>query len=143
MGGELNLAKLQDRMAPELHPDTFVYCSLADFTLPPGITPTCTFAEAEGLTVIVERSQAQRFGLLFEFEARLITLTIHSSLEAVGFLAKLAAKLAQANISCNVVSAYHHDHLFVPREEATAAMALLASLASEQRCDPRASSAGP
>ena len=89
------------------------------------MTPICTFREAEGLTVIVEKSQAQCSGAAFVFEARLITLTVHSSLDAVGFLAVLAGRLAQANIPCNVVAGYHHDHLFVPTAKAAECLALL------------------
>jgi hypothetical protein len=43
----------------------------------------------------------------------MITLTVHSDLEAVGLLAKVSNKLAQEGISINVVSAYYHDHIFV------------------------------
>ena len=44
----------------------------------------------------------------------MITLDVHSSLESVGFLAAVSARLAAAGIPCNAVSAFHHDHLFVP-----------------------------
>ncbi|WP_428424399.1 ACT domain-containing protein [Methylibium sp.] len=115
-------------MAPQLHPERFVYCSFADFSLPPGISPICTFRETEGLTAIVERSQADRADVPHVFEARLITLMVHSSLEAIGFLATVAAGLAKAGIPCNAVAAYHHDHLFVPAARADEAMSLLAAL---------------
>ena len=59
----------------------------------------------------------------------MITLTVHSSLEAVGFLAVITRKLAQHSISVNAVSAYHHDHLFVPVACAEEAMILLADMA--------------
>lgn len=130
MSGELDLGRLQRHMDPEIQPGTFVYCSFPDFKIPHGLTPTFTFAEAEGLTAIVERSQAQRLNLPFAFVSRQITLTVHSALEAVGFLASLTGQLAAANIPCNVISAFHHDHLFVPEAEAEAAMALLESLRS-------------
>jgi uncharacterized protein len=60
----------------------------------------------------------------------MITLRIHSSLEAVGFLARIAAELARLGISVNVVSAFHHDHLFVPAGRAEEAMAALRALAA-------------
>ena len=44
------------------------------------------------------------------FASRLITLTVRSSLEAVGLLAAITARLADAGISVNAVSAFHHDH---------------------------------
>lgn len=129
MTGECDLGRLQQHMAPQLHPQTFVYCSFADLQLPPGISPICTFKEDEGLTAIVERAQAERANVPHVFEAKLITLTVHSSLEAIGFLATVATELAKAGIPCNAVAAYHHDHLFVPVARAGDAMALLAELA--------------
>jgi len=58
-----------------------------------------------------------------------ITLRVHSSLHAVGMMAAVAAALAERGIPCNAVSAYHHDHLFVPwgmRERALDALHTLA-----------------
>lgn len=130
MTGECDLEKLQRHMAPQLHPETFVYCTFPDFRLPAGINPICTFREAEGLTAIVEWSEADRADVPHVFEARLITLTVHSSLDAIGLLATIATGLAKAGIPCNAIAAYHHDHLFVPRHLADDAMLLLVSLAS-------------
>jgi hypothetical protein len=86
MTGERDLSRLQRDMAPQMHSETFVYCNFPDFEIPPGMSPICTFREAEGLTVIVEKGQAEHRAVEYVFEARLITLTVHSSLEAVGFL---------------------------------------------------------
>ena len=52
----------------------------------------------------------------------MITLTVHSSLEAVGFLAAITARLAAAGISVNAVSGFYHDHLFVPEHKADEAL---------------------
>jgi hypothetical protein len=59
----------------------------------------------------------------------MITLTVHSSLEAVGFLA--AGRLAEAGISVNAVSAYYHDHLFVAEHRADEALRLLQSMSKQ------------
>ena len=40
--------------------------------------------------------------------------------------AAITAKLAEAGISMNAVSAYYHDHLFVPADKAKSVMKLLA-----------------
>jgi hypothetical protein len=129
MSGERDLVQLRRRMAPHLHPDTFVFCSFADFMIPAGLDPICTVREAEGITAIVEKQQAVRAGATGLFESRLITLTVHSSLDAVGFLACLATTLADADIPCNVVAGYHHDHLFVPVNRVDEAMQLLSAQA--------------
>lgn len=106
MSGERAHETLRRKMAPRLHPETFVYCSFPDFKVPPGLTPICTFREAEGVTAIVEKSQADASSVAYVFESHLITLTVHSSLEAVGFFATLASRLADADIPCNVVTGF-------------------------------------
>ncbi|MCB4365450.1 ACT domain-containing protein [Hydrogenophaga taeniospiralis] len=128
MSGEKNQIRLQQMMAPDLRPETYVYCTFPDQRLPIGLDPICTFREAEGLTAIVEQSQAVRANVKHIFEAKLITLTVHSSLEAIGFLAMISTHLAKAGIPCNAVAAYHHDHLFIPVDRADDAFSLLESL---------------
>lgn len=90
----------------------------------------CTIEELEGLTAIVERTAAERFGLLYTYEARLITLSVHSSLEAVGFIAVISDKLTQAKIPCNVIAGYYHDHVLVPVDRADEAMVRLHEIAA-------------
>jgi hypothetical protein len=63
----------------------------------------------------------------------MITLAVHSSLEAVGFLACITDRLTREGIACNVVAAYHHDHLFVPLARADDALGVLRNLAAESR----------
>lgn len=138
MSGERDLDKLQRHLAPTLHPETFVYCSFPDFRLPPGLEPICTFREAEGLTAIVEQSAADRVAVPHVFKARMITLTVHSSLEAIGLLASVATSLATAGIPCNAVAAYHHDHLFVPSELADQALSVLHGIATDRASTPAA-----
>ena len=66
----------------------------------------------------------------------MITLTVHSSLEAIGLLASVATSLATAGIPCNAVAAYHHDHLFVPNELADQALSVLRGIATERASMP-------
>jgi hypothetical protein len=128
MSGEKNQIRLQQMMAPDLRPETYVYCTFPDQRLPIELNPICTFREDEGLTAIVEKSQAVRANVKHIFEAKLITLTVHSSLEAIGFLALISTHLAKAGIPCNAVAAFHHDHLFIPVDRANDAFSLLESL---------------
>lgn len=116
MAGESDLDLLLQQMAPVVRPGTFVYCNFPDAGLPDGLTPICTMLEAEGLTAILPREQAQAQGIPYQFESALITLSVHSSLTAVGFLARICSALAATSIPCNVVSGYYHDHLLVPRD---------------------------
>ncbi len=59
---------------------------------------------------------------------------MHSDLQAVGLTAAVATALAEAGISCNVVAAAYHDHLFVPVESASQAIAALRTL--QERSGP-------
>jgi hypothetical protein len=130
MAGEENLQKLLATMRPELQPGEFVFCTVSPEAFDPlAVRPIGWFREAEGITLIVERSAAEQAGLPYTFVCRMITLTVHSSLDAVGFLAVITRQLAGAGISVNPVSAYYHDHLFVPVEKVAQTMRLLTTLA--------------
>ncbi|WP_409995099.1 ACT domain-containing protein [Rhizobium leguminosarum] len=59
---------------------------------------------------------------------RQITLNVNSALDDVGLTAGVAASLAEAGIPCNMVAAYHHDHVFVPSGLADRALNLLVAL---------------
>ena len=93
-----------------------------------GVAAIATFREQEGLTMIVEESEASKAGLTPLFRAAWITLTVHSDLNAVGLTAAFARALGDANISCNVVAAAFHDHIFVPVDDAGRALAALEAL---------------
>lgn len=130
MSGETDLDRLLAGMDPELRPGVYVFATLAPgVPAPDGLTPVMQFREAEGTTLVVERDAAAAAGIEAAFPARMITLRVHSSLEAVGFLARITTSLAEAGISVNPVSAFHHDHLFVPADRAGEALALLRGLA--------------
>jgi hypothetical protein len=68
---------------------------------------------------------ADRLGLPYDYVAGWITLRVHSSLHAVGLTAAVAAEVARAGLSCNVVAGFYHDHLFVPRDRAAQVLLLL------------------
>ena len=126
MPGERNLANLLQNLNPEMIDGIFVFCSIpADNEIPAALSPVHIFREREGTTLVVRREEADSASLPYQFASRLITLTVHSSLEAVGFLAQITGRLAEAGISVNVVSAYYHDHLFVPEHRAGEALHLL------------------
>ncbi len=128
MLGEHEINQLLQSMAPVVHAETFVFCSFSNGSVPTGASPICTFREAEGLTAILPKAQARTFGLDFEFESTMITLSVHSSLAAVGFLARVCSALAAQNIPCNAVSGFYHDHLFVPTDRVDEALAALEQL---------------
>jgi hypothetical protein len=128
-GGKTDLTDLLHSMSPVLHEKPFVFASVSRETLERlPFVPLGTFCEAEGVTVIAEQNRARSEGWPAEDAWACITLGVHSSLHAVGFLAAVAAALAREGISLNPVAAYHHDHLFVPWDLRLRAMETLASL---------------
>ena len=133
MTGELNLEALLRDMKPAMQEGVFVFCTIAeDERIPAAIAPLLTFREPEGTTVVIRRKEAESTGLPYQFASRLITLSIHSSLDAVGFLAAITARLAEAGISVNAVSALYHDHLFVPDHRADEALRLLQNISARE-----------
>jgi hypothetical protein len=129
MPADADVDILLSSMEPILSADEFVFCSIEEKRYAElRINPICTFRETEGVTAILRREEAELAGLTFRFPSRMITLSVHSSLDAVGFLARIAAKLADYQVSVNPVSAYHHDHLFVPSSKALLALQILRDL---------------
>ncbi len=122
MVGITNLDALIKLMRPSLAKEGYVFCTVSKL---PNIKALMVFKEKEGLTLILEKKVAEKHKLHYSGVWKLITLTVHSDLSAVGFLARITAKLAAAGISVNAVSAYYHDHLFVPQERAEEAMKAL------------------
>jgi uncharacterized protein len=126
MLGETNLDILLRSMRPMRREGEYVFCSISHQDQHySNLDPVCLFKEDEGLTLILDRQQADAAALPYTAIFCMITLSIHSSLEAVGFLAAITGKLAEHGISVNPISAYYHDHLFVPASRAQEAMELL------------------
>lgn len=131
---EKDLAKLCAAIEPEMAPLTYVYCSFPDFDLPDGLSALSTFRESEGLSAVLDVRDAERYMLSYTFKSRLITLNVHSSLEAVGFLAVVSAHLARARIPCNAIAGYFHDHILVPVERADEALVVLRAIRDANPC---------
>ena len=131
MVGETNLDKLLGSMSAELVDGLYVFATLPENQIPSGVRPRMMFQEDEGITLILLREEAKAHGLAYEFPCRMITLNIHSSLEAVGFLARIASALAEHDMGVNPVSAFVHDHLFVPDGRELDAVSVLEGLTNK------------
>jgi hypothetical protein len=128
MNGETDLETLLRSMRPELNAGGYVFCTLDSREQAAALDPLCLFQEREGVTVILPSERADALGLAYTQTFAWITLTVHSSLEAVGLTAAFSRALTEAGISCNVVAAYYHDHIFVPTRDAGQAMQVLKNL---------------
>lgn len=125
MSGESNLNTLLKTMKPKLNAGDFVFCSVNDLTLVDLKEIILFFKEDESITIIINRELADSLKLNYSFIASWITLTVHSSLGAVGLTAAFSKALSDKGISCNVVAAYYHDHIFVDKKDADKAMDVL------------------
>ncbi|KAG9569537.1 hypothetical protein KCU61_g8836, partial [Aureobasidium melanogenum] len=133
--GEVSLAKLLATLTATLHPQTYVFAVLAESKIPPFSEVEMLFREAraEGITVITTQEYAESHGLEYAFPCRKITLDVTSSLDAVGFIAVVATRLAAAGMGVNPISGFYHDHLFVPLGRETDALKVIAELAEEKK----------
>ncbi|WP_105167810.1 ACT domain-containing protein [Pseudoalteromonas sp. T1lg23B] len=127
MKGETNLAILLKSMQPTLLDGEFVF-----ITLPTGkygdaakLNPIAMCMEPEGMTLVIPKALADQHQHCYDSVFKSITLMVHSSLDAVGLTATFATRLAEKQISANVIAGFYHDHIFVQVHKAQAAMAAL------------------
>jgi hypothetical protein len=126
--GETDLGKILRSLQPELNAGEFVFCNVQNLERINLLQVVHFFREKEGYTVVLEKNLADRERMPYSYVAAWITLTAHTSLEAVGLTAVLTTALADNNVSCNVVAATFHDHIFVDAGNADKAMNILAGL---------------
>ena len=129
-GGEVDINVLIGSMRPVLHEKQFVFATVPVGFDSSDLNPMMVFQEQEGTTLIITEEVASSARLNAEFPCKMITLNIHSSLEAVGFLAKITGHLAALNMGVNPVSGFYHDHLFVPADRADDALVALKELSA-------------
>ncbi|MDG2339701.1 MAG: ACT domain-containing protein [Paracoccaceae bacterium] len=130
MSGENDLNVLLASMTATINEGVFVFATLPNGDVPAGLTARMIFEEAEGTTLILLQSEADHFGLDYEFPCRMITLNVHSALEAVGFIARIATELAKQGMGVNPVAGFYHDHLFIPDGREQEALAVIADIAN-------------
>lgn len=138
MQGENNLSVLLSNMQPKLQEGRWVFATVDSEQLPKILQQIEIsdlqgfYQESEGSSLILEEAQAKLLALECSEAFAAISLSIHSSLEAVGLTAAISGALAQAGISANVVAAFYHDHIYVPYEKAEAAMQCLEGIGAEK-----------
>lgn len=129
--GGTDLNQLISGMQPVLAEDVFVFTTFKVGEAIGHFDPIMMFKEREGTTLILTQKVAEKAGLDFEFPCKMITLSVHSALDAVGFLAKITTRLAALNMGVNPVSGFYHDHLLIPVDKAELAMQELQSMIDE------------
>jgi hypothetical protein len=123
-----DVGKLLANMDPRLNPGTYAFVlALPGVEVPPDQI-IASIREPGGLSLVIPQPLAHELGLPVTYSASWITLTVNSDLAAVGLTAAFSGALAHAGISCNVIAGVHHDHLFVPANQAEQALDVLAQL---------------
>jgi hypothetical protein len=131
MHGERNLDTLLETMQPQLADGKWVFrTSPNGFDSATLDTTILMFKESEGVTIISPATQADAALPTWA----MITLSIHSDLQAVGFLAAITTMLAAKDIPVNAVSAFFHDHIFVPYGRRDDALECLRCMMRETEC---------
>jgi hypothetical protein len=125
--GLLDLSALLRGLQPEVRPGNFVMVSTNSET---SLQALASVDEEEGTSLVLEQHKADAFRLEYSTVFAWITLTVHSSLDAVGLTAAVANTLASAGIPCNVLAGFYHDHLLVPHDRVGDAMAALSLLSA-------------
>lgn len=127
--GISELSVLLKQLQPKLNKSSWVFCTvqgkLADYVR---LEPLASVQEPEGLTLVLTKIMAEQANFSFDGVFKQITLQVHSSLSAVGLTAAVSSTLAQHGISANVIAGFYHDHIFVPEQQASEAIALLQQL---------------
>ncbi|WP_159023742.1 ACT domain-containing protein [Formosa sp. L2A11] len=132
MAGETNLSELLKGMMPKLNTGDYVFSSIQDLSLIDRNDTICEFKEQEGTTIVIRKEKADQLNLNYDYIASWITLMIHSSLDAVGLTAVFSTTLAKHGVSCNVISGYYHDHIFVDKKDSEKAIQVLLELSEKQ-----------
>lgn len=120
LSGERDLSRLLAGLEPTLADGAYAF-ALSDDGKEDAFA---VIREAEGTTYVRQDAAGDW--------AR-ISLTIHSSLDAVGLTSALSSALADAGISANVIAGYYHDHVFVPWDRRHDAVAVMRRLSGETR----------
>jgi hypothetical protein len=135
MAGERDLRRMLSTLEVERRPGTFTYVTGEWPAL--AADAAAVVVETEGVTYVVTVDAADAAGAPWEFRGAWLTLTVWSSLEAVGLTASVARALADAGIPCNVIAGFHHDHLLVPEGRADDAVGALRRLRADGEVSSR------
>jgi hypothetical protein len=120
-------------MTPVVQPGTYVFITTNDPTLVASISSKAisTFKEDEGMSMLIPVELAEKSMLNVDHPMCCFRLNVFSSLEGVGLTAAVSTALGDNGIPCNMVAAFHHDHVFVPSQMCDQAQGILTSLQNQ------------
>ncbi|MFC5586357.1 ACT domain-containing protein [Nitratireductor kimnyeongensis] len=113
-------------LRPVLSEGVYVFCTARQDTAGELLKDALgAFKEEEGVTLVLSLEQARAHGFDTDMPMRRIVLNVYSALDGVGLTGSVATALAEKNIPCNMIAAFHHDHIFVPEKLAEKALSVL------------------
>lgn len=123
--GETDVDAMLATLAVQRRPGVFAYIAVEVPTT--GLIAAAHAVVKEGrlTTIVLPVDAAERAGQATDAQFAWLTLTVQSSLDAVGLTAAVSARLAAIGIPCNVLAGYHHDHLLVPVARVDEAVSVL------------------
>jgi hypothetical protein len=115
-----------ETLAVQRRPGVFGYIAVEMPT--PGLIAAAHAIVKEGrlTTIVLPVDAAARAGQSTAVQLAWLTLTVQSSLDAVGLTAAISARLTEVGIPCNVLAGFHHDHLLVPVDRVDDAITAIA-----------------
>ncbi|WP_292897749.1 MULTISPECIES: ACT domain-containing protein [unclassified Nitratireductor] len=132
-----NRQAMLEGMSPVLSEGVYVFCSVRPDTAEKLLKDAVgAFKEEEGTTLVLSLERAEALGFDTDMPMRRIVLSVYSALDGVGLTASVATALAEEDIPCNVIAAFHHDHIFVPEKQAEKAFSVLLNV--QQRAEANA-----
>lgn len=134
----------QARFYTDDEPYLFVQLPVNAITVAAGILAeigdpfTALIVDKDEVTLVVPHEATEEFAArlrdhkVAEVRYRLITVDVVMPLEVVGFIALLTAALAGAGIPVMTFASYSRDHLLVPEDRLSEALATLSDLKTRQ-----------
>ncbi len=123
--GETDLDLMLATLAVQRRPGVFTYIAVEVPTTGLIAAAHAVIKEGRLTTIVLPVEAAERAGQKPTGQFAWLTLTVQSSLDAVGLTAAISARLTAVDISCNVLAGYHHDHVLVPLDRIDDAIAAL------------------
>ncbi len=111
-------------LSPRLNKYSYIFCTY-NKPIIKDIDSISVFKESEGYTHIIRKIDADKLKINYKDEWAWITLDYYSNLDMTGITAAFSNALSSAGIACNVIAAFYHDHIFVPRDRQQDAMNIL------------------
>ncbi len=128
MSKDNNISTLLANLSPQLNEGKYVFVTTELINHVPLTEIISLIQEDEGFSLILKKEVADRLNLQYSYVASWITLSLPTSLDAVGLTAAFSNELAKNKISCNVVAGFYHDHIFVDHKDTKAALSVLNSM---------------